>query len=408
MKINAPLPLLLVSNAVASLGAGVAMIAIPWLLVNREGGAIIFGEIATIVNVVLFVVTPFIGPFIDSNPRKVLMISIRVFFILVLLLIFAFSQTEILEDSDSLLILYYVLGSSFYAFNIPLRSAYVRELFDANQFVKVNAILEIENQIAAVVTGVVAIFVIERLGLDVLATINIACFAMAVVCILAIPPAEHPLTASKTQVIPALADGFLITIRRPVVATILVAATIPYVVVIFYTILHPIALAELPDATGSTYALVELLFGAGAIIGGLLIPRLLHHTTDLRSSLELMVFVFALIATAQALFQTYWGFVLLAAGFGLWNSTTRILRQSILMNEFGNAEVGRVGAFLQSWIMLLRASGIAFLTVLIDGYGPSSAIWFAAAVASVGPLLLVVTRMPPLFSKLLKQGNKDS
>ena len=198
MKINAPLPLLLVSNAVASLGAGVAMIAIPWLLVNREGGAVIFGEIATVVNVVLFFVTPFIGPFIDSNPRKILMISIRVFFILVLLLIFAFSQTEILEDSDALLILYYVLGSSFYAFNIPLRSAYVRELFDANQFVKVNAILEIENQIGAVVTGVVAIFVIERLGLDVLAAINIACFAMAVVCILAIPPAEHPLTASKT------------------------------------------------------------------------------------------------------------------------------------------------------------------------------------------------------------------
>ena len=86
---------------------------------------------------------------------------------------------------------------------------------------------------------------------------------------------------------------------------------------IFYTILHPIALSALPDASGATYALVELLFGLGAIAGGILMARVIHPGTALRPLLEGMVFVFAIIAVTQAMFQTYWGFVLLAAGFGV-------------------------------------------------------------------------------------------
>ena len=37
----------------------------------------------------------------------------------------------------------------FCAVNIPLRLAFVKELFDENSFASINAILEIENQVAA-------------------------------------------------------------------------------------------------------------------------------------------------------------------------------------------------------------------------------------------------------------------
>lgn len=403
MKSGPALPLLLISNATASLGAGVAMIAVPWLLVNRPGGAVMFGQLATIVNIILFITTPFIGPFIDINPRKTLMISIRVVFIVTLIAITGLAQSSLLAGSDTLLVVYYTLGSFFYAFNIPLRSAYIRELFSKDQFVRVNSMMEIENQVAAVLTGVVAIFVIERYGLGVLAMGNIACFAIAIACIMAIPPVSGAERAAQMPaVFPALADGLRITIRRPATAIMLIASTIPYVVVIFYTILHPIALSALPDASGATYALVELLFGLGAIAGGILMARVIHPGTALRPLLEGMVFVFAIIAVTQAMFQTYWGFVLLAAGFGLWNATTRILRQSILMRDFGINEIGRVGAFLQGWIMLLRASGIATLTILINGGGAETAIWFAAFAASIGPILLVLARLPASIKKQQK------
>ena len=78
---NRTLFLLLVSNAVASVGTGIAMIAVPWLLAQGDDGAVLFSRIATVVNVGLFLITPFIGPVIDSRPRKQLMILLRLGFV---------------------------------------------------------------------------------------------------------------------------------------------------------------------------------------------------------------------------------------------------------------------------------------------------------------------------------------
>ena len=69
-----PLFLLIISNAAASIGTGVAMIAIPWMLVSQNNGAATFGILATIVNIGLFFGTPFIGPLIDKNSRKTLIL----------------------------------------------------------------------------------------------------------------------------------------------------------------------------------------------------------------------------------------------------------------------------------------------------------------------------------------------
>ncbi len=406
MTSSRTLPLLLVSNAVASLGAGVAMIAIPWFMVNQPGGAVLFGQLATAVNILLFAITPFIGPFIDTKSRTKLMLVLRICFVLILFLVLCLLGFESTSETDLSLILYYVSGAAFYALNIPLRSAYVRELFKPHQFVRINGILEIENQVAAVITGVTAIFVVERYGLETLTIGNIICFVVAIGCILAIPKSENPIRNTNTHVLAGLREGFEITFGRPQIAVVLVASTIPYVVVIFYTILHPIALKELPEASGSTYALVELLFGLGAIIGGLLISWLTKQNSQLQLLLNLMAACFAIVAISQAFFQTYWGYVVLAVWFGLFNATTRILRQSILMIYFNNDEVGRVGAFLQSWIMLLRASGIAILTVLISGQGVNFAIWFAAFVACLGTLLLFTSKYFPNFSHIHKQRDR--
>ncbi|MBL6782310.1 MAG: hypothetical protein ISQ21_04660, partial [Alphaproteobacteria bacterium] len=130
-----------------------AMIAVPWLLVNQPGGVQVFGQLVIIVNSILFITTLFIGPYIDSNNRKTLMIGLRVIFMLMLIVITGFSQFNQLADSNLFLIIYYIIGSFFYAFNIPLRSSYIHELFNEDQFVRVNSMMEIENQVAAVLTG---------------------------------------------------------------------------------------------------------------------------------------------------------------------------------------------------------------------------------------------------------------
>ena len=43
------------------------MIAVPWLLVKGDDGAVLLGTLATTVNFGLFIVMPLVGPVIDAS-----------------------------------------------------------------------------------------------------------------------------------------------------------------------------------------------------------------------------------------------------------------------------------------------------------------------------------------------------
>ena len=68
------LALLLISNALASIGTGIAMIAVPWYLASLPDGILLFSKSALYVNIFLFVLMPLVGPIVDNNSRKKLMI----------------------------------------------------------------------------------------------------------------------------------------------------------------------------------------------------------------------------------------------------------------------------------------------------------------------------------------------
>ena len=384
---NRTLALLLFSNAVASVGTGIAMIAVPWLLAQGDDGAVLFSRIATVVNIGLFLVTPFIGPVIDSRPRKQLMIRLRLGFVAGLVGILAAGQIfQSLADS-LFLAAYYILGATFYVVNIPLRSAFVKELFEEGTYVQVNAILEIENQVAAVITGLLAILVIDLFGLSSLVLVNVLCLGLAVASLQCIrqdnPPQGHMHAEGRAS----LYEGIQLLLAKPKLMVLILAASVPYVVVILFTVIHPVALALLPDATGRSYAVVELLFALGAIAGGMAIstPLLQRHQSG--RVLEITLWIFGMVAVTQAMFQTLWGFLLLAGFFGFFNAATRILRQTVIMTAYRSHEVGRVSALVQSWIMLLRSIGMAGLSVALMT-GLSVSVWLVAVLAMIAPVVV--------------------
>ena len=379
--------LLLFSNTMASIGTGVAMIAIPWFIAARDGGDVLFSSLATAVNVVLFVVTPFIGPVIDGWSRKGLMVALRVVFLIGLCTVYFLHHAEDIDNQTFSLVVYYCLGATFYAFNIPLRGAFVQELFHGSVYLEVNSILEIENQVAAVLTGVCAIFLVENYGIDYLLILNASAYFLAIICIslIDVPVAAH--RPEKGSVAASFAEGIGIAISRPRLSMMLMAASVPYIVVILYTVLHPVALSRLSDASSSTYALVEMLFAVGAIAGGMILGKTAKFFHSPQKVLTKALMAFAVVAVLQAFFPGYWGFVLLAAAFGFWNAVVRILRQSLLMEQVSVGEVGRLGALLQSYIMFMRALTLYVASAIISGAGVNYAILFAALFSGGAPVL---------------------
>ena len=385
-RIDRTLVMLLLSNAFASVGIGVAMIAVPWMLASMTGGGVLFGVLITVANIALAVMTPWTGAFIDSLRRKSFMIGLRAAFIAGLAAVLFLALIDV--PREVALVLYYVMGAAFYAINIPLRTAFVQELYDGSAYRRVNSILEIENQVAAVITGGVAILLMERVGLPMIVVLNIGCLAVAILCIAAITHTANAALMVRKNPVQDIRDGIAIMMRERRLSIVLMVASLPYVTVILYTYLHPVALSQLLSLSGDVYALVEVFFAAGAILGGWAILTVTIPAHRLEATIRVLVGLFASVAIVQALLPTKAAFLTVAILFGLLNAVIRILRQTVLMDRAAPAEIGRIGAFLQCWIMTLRAIFLGALTALVAGVGVVPALWLAALLPFAGWLVL--------------------
>lgn len=398
MTFNRTLLLLLASNALASIGVGVAMIAVPWVLAGKFDNGVFFGILITGANIALALLAPWTGVLIDSTVRQRFMVLLRLAFIAGLGVVVVLSS--ILPGSVTPLILYYLLGAAFYAINIPLRTAFVQELYSGGEYAQVNSILEVENQVAAVLTGALAILLIDRVGLTMLALANALVLVPAIICIVLI---KHEAVAPKILRGSPLKDikaGFAIMKRNARLSVVLLVATLPYVVVILYTYLHPVALSQLLNLGGDQYALVEVLFAVGSIIGGgVLLSRNIVNTRIV-PLIQMLVGFFGLVAVVQAILPAHAAFLAIAVLFGLLNAAVRILRQTLLMQEVEPHEIGRVGAFIQSWIMLMRALFLGLTVATIAVFGIVPALWVAASLPLIGWLAMraVITSPSKIFS----------
>ena len=174
-------------------------------------------------------------------------------------------------------------------------------------------------------------------------------------------------------------------------------STLPYVVVILYSYLHPVALGALDGASGADYAIVEILFAIGAMAAGWMLVVLPVSVQWLPRAIFWSVGLFSLVAMFQALLPVKLAFFAIGMLFGAFNSITRILRQTLLMRSMAPAEIGRIGAFLQSWIMILRAITLAAATGLVAEVSVSSALWLAALIPLLGWVCLLLQGCRAVF-----------
>ena len=403
------LTLLLISNAFASVGAGVGMIAAPWLILQEQNGLVIFTGLAMILNLALFFFTPFVGPIIDKYSRKKLMIGLRISFVVVLLVLFIEYQYNFFQQSNLIIISYYIIGTFFYAINIPLRTAFVKDLFEKKDLLKVNSILEIENQIAAVVTGGVSVLLIVYFSLELIILANIILYILAIILIKKI---KHLPPKTGTQTVSffvSLTAGIKIARRNGTETAVLMISIIPYIIVILFGVIYPIALINIAQASNETYALIELLFGLGAAFCGLLLLSKFNSKIKLKNMLSLSLFLFSLTTILQCYFPTYWGFIFLATLFGFSNSFVRIARQTYLMENTESSELGRLGALLQSWTMLLRAIFMAIISFAITNFGPQAAINITVFISTAAFLILmtILLAAKPTQMKIWNKGNPN-
>ena len=318
------------------------------------------------------------------------MISLRLAFLVGLGIVFFLGKWD--EGETFALVVYYLLGASFYVINIPLRTAFVQELYYDRDYSRVNSILEIENQAAAVAIGAVAIIAMEAFGIGPILLLNALALFLSVVLIEMIKFHRQVRKSKSPDVLRELQDGIAILRRNSDLRLLLLVSTLPYVVVILYSYLHPVSLGALEGASGSDYATVKILFALGAIVAGWSLMAIPAMSSHLPQAIFWCVCLFVATAAAQAAWPIKPVFFVIGALFGAFNSASRIFRQTLLMNSVPAEEIGRVGAFLQFWIMALRAITLAAATGIVAHFGYKPALWFATLIPLFGCIALIISR----------------
>lgn len=122
------------------------MTAVPWLLVQKPDGGTWFGYMSTTMTIIMFLLTPYVGMWIDHMSRKA-MLMLGEAMGLVIAAMFALYGMMGTEYHVWHLVILFASGSLYYFLFYPTLFAFNQEVFHYDQYKALNGIMEGQVQI---------------------------------------------------------------------------------------------------------------------------------------------------------------------------------------------------------------------------------------------------------------------
>lgn len=364
---------LLLANTLGSIGSGVTIFAVPWLLVHQAGGNEAFRWITIATTVVLFVTTPYYGAWVDHHSRKTALLASEAwgFFATT-----AMAVTGLILGGFSTwqLMAVYFAGMLYYTLHYPAKFALIQQLFDRSQYQSLTGLLEIQGQTAMMIAGGLAGLLVEHVPLWGILFFDAATYLASFLIQATLPyEATHLAGAAggrggRPSVWGGVTAGWTWLAARPRVAIFFTCALLPFLIVMASNYLFPIYVSQTLRASALYFAGGEITFALGAIAAGFWLPKLIgRHSAGATIPATMLVFLAGLLV----LIFVQLPLAFLAAGIllGFGNAGCRVARSSLLLHLVPNEVMGRVGGFYQVLDRVLRTVLVMAMAV-IDTHGP--------------------------------------
>ncbi len=356
------------ANAVSSIGSGVTMIAVPWLIVQRPGGAWIFGYATAAITLALVLLLPYYGWLLDRHSRKTVLLAGEAFGLLATTVFLALAIFRG-EFATWHLVGIFSAGTLYYTIHYPALFAFNQEVFELAQYRELAGLVEVQGQTASVIAGGLAAVLIERVDLTALLGLSTASYLLSFFILRPLPYARSAgRTPSKLSALQQIGEGWRYLGERPGFAMFLFCAFIPFVGVMVSNYLFPIYASRALQAGPAVFGAGEVTFAVGSILAGLTIPHLTESIGSYRTVL-LTVAMFALAAGLLAIFPAVALYLVLSAMLGWGNAGSRVARSTIILTAVPNSLIGRVNVLFNLFERLLRTFVLLFLTSQVDRLG---------------------------------------
>jgi len=380
---------LLVANITGSIGSGVTIIAVPWLLVNRSGGDQIYGYTTLGTTLVLFLFMPYYGAWLDQHSRKTMLLAGELFGFTATLTMsaWAFFSGRVAVWQ---LIVSYCCGMLYYTLHYPAKYAFLQQTIDRKHYQSLTGLLEIQGQAASMLSGGLAGLMIDRVPLWLILLIDASTYLFSFAVQSTLPYAATHLEAGapRTNVWRAMGDGLRWLGEHARLSVFFGCTLVPFILVMVSNYLFPVYVSGVLRAPAAVYGNGEIVFALGALLAGGFIPRLATERGAGQVIAGLMVV--CLVALALLVIWPVPAAYYVALGlFGLGNAGSRVARSAVMLHLVPNAVMGRVGVLFNAADRLLRTllTFVCMLMVARHGASPGFAVlWFVLVAALAGAL----------------------
>ncbi len=379
---------LLVANTLGSIGSGVTIFSVPWILVHQPGGSASYRWITIATTIALFLFMPYYGAWIDRHSRKTALLTSEAWGFCATLTM-ALLGLALGGFASWQLMTIYFCGMLYYTLHYPAKFALIQQIFVRSQYQSLIGLIEIQGQTAMMIAGGLGGYLVEHVPLWVILLIDSCTYLTSFLIQSTIsyeathlkPAAldENGEPVKRPTVWQSIALGWAWLRDRPKLTIFLTCSFIPFILVMAGNYLFPVYVAQTLHASASWFAGGEIAFATGAILAGALLPRLLAQRSAASTIPGTMiVFLLGLVMIIALRFPLTYLMASVMLGFG--NAGCRVARNALMLNIVPNEMMGRVGGFYSVFDRVLR-------TLLVSSMG---VIEIAGPPAGFAMLLIVL------------------
>jgi MFS family permease len=386
---------LVVANLFSSVGSGITIIAVPWLLVNREGGNATFGWTTFWTTVVLFLFIPYYGAWVDRHSRKTMLLWGEVFgFGATFSMALVALVTGRVETWQ--LVATFFCGWLYYTLHYPAKFAFVQQIFDRSQYQALTSMMEVQGQVASMAAGGLASVLIGKVDLSTILLVDASSYLVGFALMASIPyEATHLKSAAAepaaTNAWHAVAEAWRWLAQRRALLWFFICSFTPFLAVMVSNYLFPIYVAQILQASPGVYGVGEMAFAGGAVLAGLSVPLLTARIGQAKSTVALAG-VFIAGSTLLILWPVTGVFYAALLLMGLGNAGVRVARNVIVLHLVPNAIMGRVNVFFAAFERFWRTVLILTMTLGVDHLGARVCLGILLALNLLAFAGLLLTR----------------
>ncbi len=347
---------LLLANLTGSIGSGITLIAVPWLLVHRAHGDQLYGWATLGTTIALFLFMPYYGAWLDRHSRKTMLLVGELFGFAATLSMAAWAYATGHVATWQLVVSYFC-GMLYYTLHYPAKFAFLQQVFTREHYQPLMGLLEIQGQAAMMIAGGLGSVLVDRVPLALILLIDAFTYLFSFFVQSTLPyEATH---LRDTAALPpanvwhAMAEGGRWLRERPGLSVFFACTLVPFIVVMVGNYLFPIYVSQVLHASASVFGGGEIAFAIGAMLAGAFMPQ---FATSRGADRAIMLGHGACIVSVLGIvgLHTPAPYYVAALLFGFGNAGTRVARSGLMFLVVPNAVMGRVGMFFNVYDRVLR------------------------------------------------------